>query len=313
MTWRSGSTPLVAGRWLSSAQPGRGVKAKLIPSSGTHGPAFPFADIADRGFGPDDEIRLRLVSPPAAGRLVLKSDTSGSFTDAPPGTHSFTYQGIRNGVGYGDFVVTLVIGDQLPPPVIVDATFSIIAAAALSFQSSKVGVATISAGVDTQLTLQHSKVGIRTLSATAAAAISIYGASTASAQQADQVASIRASNSTFRYVTTLTGGSMAELIQFFQASSAAIRIDYTNDDQPLNGITVGRYQLFDRDNQAVLTLDLGNGIEFVNGEIVVFVSENQAMQLSGLYRHECAVRDLTGRQHFVLSGPIRFLATTVRV
>lgn len=309
MRWRS--TQAQAGTWISSSYPGIGVPAAQIPSTGTSGPAFLFADIAANGFAASDELRLELLTRPAAGKLLLNQDSSGSFTEAPAGTYPVQYRGIRNGQPYGDFTISLIIGDEPPPTKV--GTISVTAAAAVALSGGKVAAAVVAMQASTALSLAHIKQAVSSLSVPAAATITVFGANTAAAQRADQVADIRSSNAPSRYVTKLSGGAMTELIQFWQASSAAIHISYSYDNQALSGLSAARYQLYNRDGTPVLTLDLGAGVEFVDGKVIVFISDEQTLLLDGLYTHECAIRDLTGRQHIVLAGPIKFLATKVRI
>lgn len=310
MRWRSTQTQ--SDTWISSRYPGIGCPASQIPSTGTDGPAFLFADIAANGFAADDELRLELLTTPSAGTLLLNEDSSGSLTDAPAGTYPVQYRGIRNGQPYGDFTISLIIGDDAVPP-IGESSIAVNVVVGISLQGSKVGISqpTIEAFAD--IDIGHAKQGASTFTVAAAVAINVFGANTAAAQRADQVAVVRSSNATSRYVTTLTGGAMTELIQFWQASSAAIHITYSHDDQAVAGITAAKYQLYNRDGQPELTLELGAGIEFIDGKVIIFMTDDQTKLLDGLYTHECAIRDLTGRQHMVLSGHIKFLATKVRV
>lgn len=106
---------------------------------------------------------------------------------------------------------------------------------------------------------------------------------------------------------------MSELIQLRQASGGVINVLHDVDGVPLDGITSAKYQLFKGDADVVLTSTLGAGISWVNGQVAITITAQQAAALSGHYTHECAVKDLQGRDLFVLSGPIRFIPTKVRI
>lgn len=108
--WRSDSTQLVPGGWLSSAYPGFGIQAQNIPATGDSGPSFLYKDIALLGAAPTDEFMAQILTLPTAGIFTPYEDGTFTFTGAPDGLYSFTYRGFRNGVAYGDFVVVLAVG-----------------------------------------------------------------------------------------------------------------------------------------------------------------------------------------------------------
>jgi hypothetical protein len=105
---------------------------------------------------------------------------------------------------------------------------------------------------------------------------------------------------------------LSEAIQFYQAGGGVIGIQHLVDGLPIDGITSAKYQLFDRNGNALITKQLGDGITFTDGRIVVVLSASDVTELAGAFTHECAVRDNQGRNLFVLTGPIRLIATKVR-
>ena len=106
---------------------------------------------------------------------------------------------------------------------------------------------------------------------------------------------------------------MSESIQFYQAGGGVLRISHHVDGVPLTGITAAKYQLFDRDNNVVLTKALGNGIAFDAGQVIVVFTPADFAVLAGPFTHECIVRDLQNRPLFVLTGHIRLIPTKVRL
>lgn len=104
-----------------------------------------------------------------------------------------------------------------------------------------------------------------------------------------------------------------EQIQLRQAIGGIIQVQHLVDDVPLDGITAGKYQLFGQDGSVLLTLVFGSGVSWDAGVVVITITKEQADQLVGFYTHECVVRDLSGRDLPVLSGPIRFTPTKVRI
>lgn len=102
-------------------------------------------------------------------------------------------------------------------------------------------------------------------------------------------------------------------ITMHQAGGGVISLFHLVDEQPIEGIVAGKYQIFDRDNAPVLTLQLGSGISVVDGHINITISSVDCLLLAGPYTHECSVRDVYGRDLFVLTGHIKFIATHVRI
>lgn len=113
MTIRVDSASLISGKTVVSLFAGHGIQAQDIPSTGGSGAGYLFNDIAAQSAAPTDEMRGQILTWPSAGTLTVNEDSSFSFTDAPDGSYSFTYRGFKNGVSYGDYTVTLSIGDSV--------------------------------------------------------------------------------------------------------------------------------------------------------------------------------------------------------
>lgn len=110
MSIRVDSASLISGKTVVSLFAGHGIQSQNIPSTGTSGAGYLYNDIAAQGAAPTDEMRGEILAWPSAGTLTINEDSSFSFTGAPNGSYSFNYRGYRNGVTYGDYTVTLVIG-----------------------------------------------------------------------------------------------------------------------------------------------------------------------------------------------------------
>ncbi len=106
MSWLADTAELDAGSWLSSAYPGQGILGYDIPSVGVSGPS----PVLNDSIIPGEEYRWRLVSPPAAGTLVMYEDTSFDFYGAPDGDYTFTYRLFETGVDVGTATVSLHVG-----------------------------------------------------------------------------------------------------------------------------------------------------------------------------------------------------------
>lgn len=104
-----------------------------------------------------------------------------------------------------------------------------------------------------------------------------------------------------------------ESIQLRQGTGGRIQIQHIVDGMPLEGINAAKYQLFNRDGSALLTLSLGGGISWDAGVIAITITKEQADQLVGFYSHECVVIDVVGRDLCVLDGPIQFEPRRVRI
>lgn len=112
MSTRVDSNQLIAGRCVVTQYPGHGIQAQNIPSTGGNGAGYLYNDIAAQGAASTDEMRGQILTLPAAGTFTPYEDSSFSFTGAPDGVYTFTYRGFRNGVGYGDYTVTMTIGSN---------------------------------------------------------------------------------------------------------------------------------------------------------------------------------------------------------
>lgn len=112
MSMRVDSNQLIAGRCVVTQYPGHGIQAQNVPATGSNGAGYLYNDIAAQGAAATDEMRGQILTLPAAGTFTPYEDSSFSFTGAPDGVYTFTYRGFRNGVSYGDYTVTLTIGNQ---------------------------------------------------------------------------------------------------------------------------------------------------------------------------------------------------------
>lgn len=92
---------------------GVGVLASTIPSTGGVGASFLYNDItlpADA----NKSIRALILTRPSAGTLFVYEDGSFTFSGAPDGTYSFTYQLYVDGVSTGSpATVTLNVGSGI--------------------------------------------------------------------------------------------------------------------------------------------------------------------------------------------------------
>lgn len=102
-------------------------------------------------------------------------------------------------------------------------------------------------------------------------------------------------------------------MKLHQAAGGVISITHHVDGQPLDGITAAKYQLFGRNGEALVTKSHSDGISFIDGQIVIVLSESDTAGVSGVFTHECSVRDLSGRAIFVLTDTIQFIPTKTRL
>ena len=105
---------------------------------------------------------------------------------------------------------------------------------------------------------------------------------------------------------------MSELITLRQGTGGVINVVHDVDGVPISGIQAAKYQIFNRNDSAVLTLSLGNGISWGGGAIAITITAAMADQLNGFYTHECAAIDTDGRDLIVLDGPLQFKQRKVR-
>jgi len=100
--------------WLSGAvligDPGFGVRAGDVPTTGIDGPAF-FYDHPSFPVDAEKEVAGRITTPPASGTLFAYEDGSFTFT-AADGSYTFDYQFYIDGVATGvPQTVSLSIGE----------------------------------------------------------------------------------------------------------------------------------------------------------------------------------------------------------
>ncbi|HEY1399822.1 hypothetical protein [Roseateles sp.] len=104
MTWRSDSTQLIPGCWVSSRYAGHGITGAAMRAAtgeGQDGPGLGY-DEWDGSADDTAEFRWTIATPLSAGVLVLEEDGSGGSTDAlPDGLHSAAIQTWCNGVALG--------------------------------------------------------------------------------------------------------------------------------------------------------------------------------------------------------------------
>lgn len=105
---------------------------------------------------------------------------------------------------------------------------------------------------------------------------------------------------------------MSELITLRQGTGGVINVVHDVDGVPISGIQAAKYQIFGRDDAAVLTLSLGNGISWREGTIVITITAAMADKLNGFFTHECAAIDTDGRNLTVLEGQVQFKPRKVR-
>jgi hypothetical protein len=100
---------------------------------------------------------------------------------------------------------------------------------------------------------------------------------------------------------------------FDQASDCKISISHYVNNVLLGNISQAKYQIFDKNDVALVTKTLGSGITFAAGVTTVSLSDTDTLNLAGSYRHECIVRDPSGQDSFILKANIRFNKTKVRL
>jgi hypothetical protein len=105
---------------------------------------------------------------------------------------------------------------------------------------------------------------------------------------------------------------VSELITLRQGTGGVINVVHDVDGVPISGIQAAKYQIFNRNDSAVLTLSLGNGISWSGGAIAITITAAMADQLNEFYTHECAAIDTDGRDLIVLDGPLQFKPRKVR-
>jgi hypothetical protein len=107
MSLRVDTASLIPGM-LVCGNRGLGVRGSQVPASGDAGPGFLYNDLSLPADA-DKEVRGLIVTPPAAGTLVVNEDSSFTFT-APDGVYSFVYRLFVDGADLGTTTVTLTVG-----------------------------------------------------------------------------------------------------------------------------------------------------------------------------------------------------------
>lgn len=106
MSWRSDSTQLVAGSWVSSIYPGLGILGSALASTGVSGPSAGYIAF-DAG---DENKEFRWVpTPPSSG--IFTSNENTSFTYSGSST-SFTEHMFVDGVDLGQSTLSLTLGSS---------------------------------------------------------------------------------------------------------------------------------------------------------------------------------------------------------
>lgn len=152
---------------------GLGVPASSIPSTGDSGAGYLFNDIAAQGAAPTDEMRGEILTWPGAGTLAANEDSSFSFTGAPDGIYTATYRGYRNGVGYGDYTITMTIGSEAPlnSQATVSATFSQFSAAVAASSIDPLGSSAVVAATFAKFSADVSAGALYALDSSASIAV----------------------------------------------------------------------------------------------------------------------------------------------
>lgn len=98
MSIRVDTSPLIASS-VVIGDPGHGVLASEVPSTGEHGPGYIYDQVNGLGLTAE-EVRGLITTWPASGTLTAYEDSSFEF-DAPDGSYSFQYQLYVDGVATG--------------------------------------------------------------------------------------------------------------------------------------------------------------------------------------------------------------------
>lgn len=110
MRWRSNTDASTASKWVTSRWPGLGVPVSQIPVGGESGDAYLRNDAIELNAAPDDELTGHILTKPAVGTFTTDEYSRLIFSGAPDGVYFATYEGKRNGIVYGVFTITLVVG-----------------------------------------------------------------------------------------------------------------------------------------------------------------------------------------------------------
>jgi len=119
MSIRVDTTSLISGA-LVVGDRGLGVLGSEIPSTGDSGAGYLYNDLSL----PTDatkEVRGLITSQPSAGTLYAYEDSSFTFTGAPDGVYSFTYQLYIDGTATGaPATATLTVGGEVATLTIIE-------------------------------------------------------------------------------------------------------------------------------------------------------------------------------------------------
>ena len=107
MSLRVDTVSLIPGA-LVCGHRGLGVRGSQVPASGDAGAGFLYNDLSLPADA-DKEVRGLIITPPAAGTLVVNEDSSFTFA-APDGVYSFVYRLFVDGADLGTATVTLAVG-----------------------------------------------------------------------------------------------------------------------------------------------------------------------------------------------------------
>ncbi len=164
MTLRIDVVDWITGK-LVIGNTGLGVKGSLIPSTGEDGASILYNDItlpADN----DKEIRALVLTWPSAGYLFVYEDGSFSFTGAPDGTYTFTYQLYIDGTATGGVsTVTLNVGSGLNANGVSVATTTASITTQIRMAAGAFSVATSSASLTTAINLAANAVSVASATA----------------------------------------------------------------------------------------------------------------------------------------------------
>lgn len=107
---RIASTPFYPNGTVVAQWGGWGVLASHVPASGTNGPALAYPSLtlpAQAG----EEVRIELLTTPAAGSFAYFDDTAATLTGAPDGAWTSMFRVYIGEVDQGTATATFIIGN----------------------------------------------------------------------------------------------------------------------------------------------------------------------------------------------------------
>ena len=107
--------------------------------------------------------------------------------------------------------------------------------------------------------------------------------------------------------------SVARDIVFKQASDVYLDITGMINGEPLTSISAAKYIICNLDGDVVVERTLGNGISFNAGVTTVHITDQDSLELTGQYTHECVVKDTLDNDIFILTGRVRVIPTKARI